>query len=100
MPLPPAHAAALDAMRESLTALQRQNMSVTAFCGAWRTHHAALNALPARYAQVMEDVLGRLESGSLFTEESCSFSQQDLQDTLAIWLDKATQALSNLNVET
>lgn len=86
-------------MRESLTALQRQDMSITAFCRAWRTHHAALNALPARYAQVMEDGLGRLESGSLFTEESCSFSQKDLQDTLAVWLDKATQALSNLNVE-
>lgn len=41
----------------------------------------------------MEDLLGRMEAGSLFTEESCSFSQEDLQANLAVWLDKAEQAV-------
>lgn len=99
MPLSPAHAAALDAMRESLTGLQRQTIGIAAFCTSWRTHHATLTALPPRYTQVLEDVLGRLEAGSLFTEESCSFSQKDLQDSLAVWLDKATQTLSKLSAE-
>jgi hypothetical protein len=42
----------------------------------------------------MEDLLGRMEAGSLFTEESCSFSQEDLQANLAVWLDKAEQTIS------
>lgn len=53
-----------------------------------------MQALPPRYQQVAEDLLGRLEAGSLFTEESCSFSQKDLTDSLATWLDKAGQTLS------
>lgn len=53
-----------------------------------------MNALPPRYRQVAEDLLGRLEAGSLFMEESCSFSQKDLTDSLATWLDKAQQTLA------
>lgn len=36
----------------------------------------------------------KLEAGSLFTEESCSFSQDDLMGNLALWLDKAQQILN------
>ncbi|MDB5727739.1 MAG: hypothetical protein JWR25_783 [Noviherbaspirillum sp.] len=58
---------------------------------------ALLAQLPARYAHVMEDLLGRMEAGSLFTEESCSFSQEDLQANLAVWLDKAEQTIKARN---
>lgn len=52
-----------------------------------------LAALPARYAEVLHGLLDRLESGALFSEESCSFSQKDLIDSLQMWLDKAGAAL-------
>lgn len=42
---------------------------------------------------VASNIFGRMEAGSLFTEESCSFSQEDLQANLSVWLDKATQTL-------
>ena len=51
-----------------------------------------LAALPPRYGQVTEEILGRLESAGLFSEESCSFSQRDLLDALGDWLDKAQAA--------
>jgi hypothetical protein len=38
-------------------------------------------------------LIDRLESSALFSEESCSFSQVDLLDSLAMWLDKAEQQL-------
>ena len=50
-------------------------------------------ALPPRYAQVLDQLLDRLESSALFSEESCSFSQRDLLDGLAQWLSKAKATL-------
>jgi hypothetical protein len=85
--------ASLQALRRSLSDLRAGRLAIPAFCQAWRNETALHAALPPRYAQVMEDLLGRMEAGSLFTEESCSFSQTDLQDSLAIWLDKAAQTL-------
>lgn len=64
------------------------------FCSTWRNQEALLTDLPPRYRDVMEDLLGRMEAGALFTEESCSFSLDDLQTGLAVWLDKATQKLA------
>jgi hypothetical protein len=87
------HTATLNTLRSALAQLQQGSIGIPAFCRTWRGETALLAALPARYAQVMEDLLVRMEAGSLFTEESCSFSQQDLQASLAIWLDKAEHAL-------
>ncbi|WP_151637583.1 hypothetical protein [Noviherbaspirillum aerium] len=83
-------------LRASLDALKAKQTSLNEFCRTWRGQTALLTALPDRYAQVMEDLLGRMEAGSLFTEESCSFSQEDLQANLAVWLDKAEQTLEKL----
>lgn len=83
----------LTLLRTSLTSLNAKQMSVSEFCKIWRSQQGLLSALPDRYGQVMEDLLGRMEAGSLFTEESCSFSQDDLQANLSVWLDKATQTL-------
>jgi hypothetical protein len=74
--------------------LQHKRITIAAFCQGWRAQAALLADLPPRYGQVMEDLLGRMEAGSLFTEESCSFSQEDLQANLAVWLDKAEQTLA------
>lgn len=89
------HDHALQTLRTALADLQSNRLTVDAFCRLWRAQAALLTALPPRYAQVMEDLLGRMEAGSLFTEESCSFSQDDLQTNLLLWLDKATQTLNH-----
>lgn len=88
------HSPALQSLRQTLDDLRQQCIAISGFCQIWRAQTALLAALPARYAQVMEDVLGRMEAGSLFSEESCSFSQEDLRANLAIWLDKAEQTLA------
>ena len=49
--------------------------------------------LPERFATVLHELLNRLESSALFSEESCSFSQVDLLDSLQMWLDKAQARL-------
>lgn len=59
---------------------------------------ALLDALPPKFAPVLQQLLDRLESSALFSEESCSFSQKELLDSLQQWLahaqnhlDKGTQ---------
>ena len=47
--------------------------------------------LPEKYGAALENVLSRVESSSLFTEESCSFSKKDLANALSIWLEKVRQ---------
>jgi len=59
-----------------------------------RAQDSLFSRLPPRYAEVAEDLLGRLEAGSLFTEESCSFSQEDLLNNLALLLHKAERTLT------
>lgn len=85
--------ARLQALQNSLALLRQRQIGIAEFCRQWRAEAALLAALPAKYSQVMEDLLGRLEAGSLFTEESCSFSQEDLHANLATWLDKTRQTL-------
>ncbi len=45
--------------------------------------------LPPKYHEALEGVLSRIESSSLFTEESCSFSKKVLAHALNVWLSKA-----------
>ncbi|MFC5473407.1 hypothetical protein [Paraherbaspirillum soli] len=91
------HQATLQLLRDALNSLHKSHdrsfSHITTFCRIWRAQTALLAALPARYATVAEDLLGRLEASSLFTEESCSFSQQDLLDNLSVWIDQARQML-------
>lgn len=54
-----------------------------------RTQETLLAALPPRYGEVLLQLLDRLESSALFSEESCSFSQTDLLANLQVWLEKA-----------
>jgi hypothetical protein len=44
---------------------------------------------------VLLNLLDRLESSALFSEESCSFSQKDLLDNLQVWVDKARAQLAS-----
>lgn len=77
-----------------MQALRQSRITIAQFCVIWRAQHDLLTALPIRFGTVMEDLLSRLEAGSLFTEESCSFSQIDLLATLDTWLSKAREQLN------
>jgi hypothetical protein len=87
-------APSIASLRHALSEVRGGVLSVSAFSPTARAQDALLQALPPRYSEVWLGLLDRLESSALFSEESCSFSQQDLLDSLALWLDKAEQHLS------
>ena len=59
-----------------------------------RQQTTLLAALPPRYSEVLLNLLDRLESSALFSEESCSFSQKDLVANLTMWVEKAQGTLN------
>ena len=85
---------ALATLRIALTELRRNALSDRAFIQAARSQEALFQALPPKFEQVWLGLVDRLESSALFTEESCSFSQTDLLDNLALVLDKAEATLT------
>lgn len=82
---------------QSLQAALQQFSSGTLAAAALGDHARGqadlLQALPPRYGEVLLNLLDRLESSALFSEESCSFSQKGLIDSLRLWLDKARAIL-------
>lgn len=80
-------------LHDTLDAARQNTLDIAGLCHTWRAQTALLAALSPRYGEVLEDLLSRLEAGSLFTEESCSFSQVDLLATLDVWLNTAQQTL-------
>ena len=83
----------LQSFKQFLQHLQDGSLSPHGFSDSARSQEALLAALPARYSEVLFGLLDRLETGALFTEESCSFSHKGLHDNLTIWADKAEQQL-------
>ena len=79
----------LDALQEALDGLARSQVTAASFSALAEKQVTLLAALPPRYTEVLTQLLTRLESSALFTEESCSFSHKDLVDSLQLWLDKA-----------
>lgn len=79
---------------QSIAHLEANAIGITEFIGQWRNTAGLCEALPARYRVVLDDLLARLESTALFSEESCSFSRSDLLQNLRLWLDKAQQQIS------
>lgn len=69
--------------------------SIAALSNEARASSELLAALPPRYGEVLLNLLDRLESSALFSEESCSFSQKDLLDNLQVWVDKARAQLAS-----
>lgn len=84
----------LSPLQAGLDALRRGNGNPAAFSQLARAQAELLAALPPRYTEVLHGLLDRLETSALFAEESCSFSQTDLLDSLQLWLDKAAQQLA------
>ena len=83
-------------IQTALDALRAGSLGVQAFSTQVRSHGVLLQALPGRYSQVLNDLLDRLESSALFSEESCSFSQSGLLDNLQLWIDKARGQLEKV----
>ena len=79
----------LDTVQEALQQLRQTHLTAHALSELARAQTALLEALPPRYSEVLLGLLDRLESSALFSEESCSFSQQGLLDNLQMWVDKA-----------
>lgn len=90
----PSALATTDALRAALGRLRARELTIHGFAAEARAQRALLAALPERFAQALEQILQRLESGSLFAEESCSFSQGDLHRLLDQWLDRADAVLA------
>ncbi|MET3441728.1 hypothetical protein ABIC94_002490 [Variovorax paradoxus] len=87
-------ASQLDAIGTRIDALRNgRGESITVLSNEARASSELLAALPPRYGEVLLNLLDRLESSALFSEESCSFSQKDLLDNLQVWVDKARAQL-------
>ena len=83
-------------MESSLTDLLQQYESGALDAGALATRWRATLAdggvrLPERFEQVLGQLLSSVESAALFTEESCSFSREDLGGQLRLWLQAAVK---------
>jgi hypothetical protein len=84
----------LDRMNTALAQSQNGQLPQSEMIRLWRTQAATL-ALPARFDEVLQPLLDRIEASALFSEESCSFSQKDLLASLQMWTDKARLRLSS-----
>ena len=82
----------LDRMNTALARSQNGQLPQSEMIRLWRTESASL-ALPARFDEVLQPLLDRIEASALFSEESCSFSQRDLLDSLQLWAEKARAKL-------
>lgn len=88
------HLPALDTLQSALDAARRGELPLADLTRLWRAQVPLLAGLPPRYTTVLDQLLMPVESGSLFTEESCSFSQHDLLQALDQWLSKARSVLT------
>ena len=87
-----AHLNTLTRMNEALTACAQGGLPQNELIQLWRSGAASL-PLPEKFGTVLGDLLDRIEASALFNEESCSFSQSALLDSLDVWLQKATGQL-------
>ena len=85
----------LQQLRSGFEQLSLQQLTPAVLSQQGRAATELLQALPPRYGEVLLNLLDRLESSALFTEESCSFSQKDLTDNLKLWADKAQTQLNS-----
>ena len=88
--------AQLTTLAQALQAFERGDHTAATLSTLARQQATLLTALPPRYSEVLLNLLDRLESSALFSEESCSFSQKDLVANLRMWADKARGVLEQL----
>ena len=76
-------------VQAALQQLKAETLSVAGFSGLAQGQPLLRSALPARFNEVLMQLLDRLESSALFSDESCSFSRNELLDSLQLWTEKA-----------
>ena len=86
--------AQLTTLAQALQAFERGDHTAATLSTLARQQTTLLATLPPRYSEVLLNLLDRLESSALFSEESCSFSQKDLVANLTMWVEKAQATLS------
>ena len=86
--------AQLATLAQALQAFERGDHTAATLSTLARQQTTLLAALPPRYSEVLRNLLDRLESSALFSEESCSFSQKDLVANLTMWVEKAQATLN------
>lgn len=92
--MPDHNATALQTLRHQLQAYEQGQLPLASLSRQCREMAMTL-PLPPRFAEVLGGLLDRLEASALFSEESCSFSQKDLLDSLRLWLDKAERQVGS-----
>ncbi len=83
----------LNTIKTKLVQFQAGEIRTTELTDAARASLALTSSLPPQFGEVLNNILDRLESSALFTEESCSFSQTGLLENLEVWLKKASEQL-------
>ena len=86
--------AQLATLAQALQAFERGDHTAATLSTLARQQATLLTALPPRYSEVLLNLLDRLESSALFSEESCSFSQKDVVANLTMWVKKAQGTLN------
>lgn len=79
----------LTAIKAKLSQFQAGEIRTTELTDAAQASLVLASSLPPQFGEVLNNILDRLESSALFTEESCSFSQTGLLENLKIWIEKA-----------
>ncbi len=89
--------AQLTVIKAKLSQFQAGEIRTTELTNAARASLVLASSLPPQFGEVLNNILDRLESSALFTEESCSFSQTGLLENLEVWISKAESRLSELS---
>jgi hypothetical protein len=77
-----------EALARSLADFEAGRIDMDALIATWRRHGVDDATLPAKWREVLDGLLMRLESARLFSGESCSFSQGELLATMREWLSR------------
>ena len=75
-----------EALARSLAEFEAGRIDLDALIAVWRQHGCEDAAIPAKWREVLDGLLMRLESARLFSQDSCSFSRSELLATMREWL--------------
>lgn len=78
-----------EALARSLADFEAGRTDLDSLIAVWRQYGCADPAIPARWREVLDGLLMRIESARLFSQDSCSFSRSELLAALREWLARA-----------
>lgn len=84
----------LNALKQTLQAVGRDQESPDALAQACANASLCRQALPPRFGERLDDLVSRLQTASLFADESCSVSRRDIVAAIDQWLDQGLKKLA------